>query len=364
MAEESFQEKTEQATPKRREDARRKGQVARSNELSSVAILLAGLLILAALGPYMYNRLSLFTIDMLTHGYAIQLDGLNMHRYALTWAAQYARIVGPVVVLLVVVALLVNYAQVGILCSVEALVPKPERLSPLNGMRRIISSKGLVELAKGLFKVGAVAFIAYITISGELDLMIGFMDMSVGQIMSLCGGLILRLGFRVAMLLLVMAVLDYAFQRYDYEKNLRMTHQEVREELKQQEGDPMVRARVRSLQREMSQRRMMADVETADVVVTNPTHVAVALKYAPESMRAPRVVAKGQRLMAERIKEVARQASVPVVENKALGRALYAAARIGDEVPEELYRAVAQVLAFVFRMKQDAAGAMRQPGRR
>ena len=352
MAEESFQEKTEQATPKRREEARRKGQVARSNELSSVAILGSGLLTLSALGPYMFEQFRRFMTDLFTNGFAIRLDALNLRMYAFTWAVQYGLIVGPLIVLLVVAALLINYAQVGVLFSSEALTPKLDRLNPLPGLKRIVSSKGLVELVKGLFKVAAVAWVAYWTIHGEVDHLLGFVDMSVGQIFSLCGGVILKLGFRVVLLLLAMAILDYAFQRWDYEKSLRMTKQEVREELKQQEGDPMVRARTRSLQREISRRRMMADVGQADVVVTNPTHVAVALKYDPETMQVPRVVAKGQRLIAERIKRLARDRGVPLVENKPLARALFAGVRIGEEVPEELFKAVAQVLAFVFRLRR------------
>jgi flagellar biosynthesis protein FlhB len=355
MAEESFQEKTEEATPKRREDARRKGQVARSNELSSVAILTAGLLTLSALGHYIFQQLSGFMLSMFTEGFAIQLDALNIQMYALTWAARYLAIVGPFVAVLVVTALAINYVQVGVMFSTQAMAPKFNRLSPLSGLKKIVSAKGLVELAKSLFKVGAVALITYITINSSLDQFIGFMDMNVAQILSLFGESVLRLGYRVTLLLLIMAILDYTFQRFDYEKSLRMTRQEVREELKQQEGDPMVRSRIRTLQREMSRRRMMSDVGTADVVVTNPTHVAVALKYDPEAMQAPLVVAKGQRLIAQRIKELAREAGVPLVENKPLARALFAAVRIGDEVPEDLFRAVAQVLAFVFGLRRRSA---------
>jgi len=352
MAEESFQEKTEQATPKRREDARRKGQVARSNELSSVAILAAGLLTLAALGSYVYDRLSAFMVDILSNGLAVQLDLLSIRRHAMTWASGYVEIVVPIAALLAVSALAINYVQVGVLFTGDPLLPRFDRLSPLTGFKRIFSSRGLVELAKGLFKVGVVAYVTYLTIDAEIEGFVGFMNMGVGQIFSLCGSVVLKLGFRLTLLLLVMAILDYVFQRWDYEKNLRMTRQEIREELKQQEGDPLIRSRVRSLQREIAQRRMMAEVAQADVVVTNPTHIAVALRYDPEEMVAPQVVAKGQRLIAEKIKELARQAGVPLVENKPLARALFIAVRIGEEIPEELFKAVAEVLAFVFRLRQ------------
>ncbi len=357
MAEESFQEKTEQATPKRREDARRKGQVARSSELSSIAILAAGLLALSALGSYMFDQLGIFMVDALTNGIFIELDPGSLHLSIGTWALGYARIVGPVVALLVVAALGINYAQVGVLFTLQPLTPKAERISPLSGLKRIFSSRGLVELAKGLFKIGAVVYVTYLTIDSDMDSLIAYMDMSVGQIFTLSGDITITLAFRIVLLLLIMAILDYAFQRWEYEKNLRMTRQEVREEVKQQEGDPMVRSRIRALQREMSQRRMMDDVMTADVVVTNPTHVAVALKYDMENMPAPRVVAKGQRLVAQRIKELARDAGVPLVENKPLARALFKVVRIGDEIPEDLFKAVAQVLAFVFQLKRGKKGS-------
>lgn len=357
MAEESFQEKTEQATPKRREDARRKGQVARSSELSSIAILATGLLALSGLGPYMLDQLGVFMIDALTNGVKVEINSTNLYLHTGSWVLGYARIIVPIVALLVVAALAVNYAQVGLLFTLQPLTPKAERISPFSGVKRIFSSKGLVELAKSLFKIGAVVYVTYLTISADINNLVSYMDMGVGQIFTLSGDIILTLAFRIILLLLIMAILDYSFQRWDYEKNLRMTRQEVREEVKQQEGDPMVRSRVRNLQREMSQQRMMDDVMTADVVVTNPTHVAVALKYDMENMPAPLVVAKGQRLVAQRIKEVARDAGIPLVENKPLARALFKVVQIGDEIPEDLFKAVAQVLAFVFQLKRGNEGS-------
>ena len=357
MAEESFQEKTEQATPKRREDARRKGQVARSSELSSIAILATGLLALSGLGPYMFDQLGVFMIDALTNGMKVEINSTNLYLHTGSWVLGYARIIGPIVALLVVVALGVNYAQVGVLFTLQPLTPKAERISPFSGIKRIFSSKGLVELAKSLFKIGAVIYVTYLTISADMNNLIAYMDMGVGQISTLSGDITLTLAFRIILLLLIMAILDYSFQRWDYEKNLRMTRQEVREEVKQQEGDPMMRSRVRNLQREMSQQRMMDDVMTADVVVTNPTHVAVALKYDMENMPAPLVVAKGQRLVAQRIKQIARDAGIPLVENKPLARALFKVVQIGDEIPEDLFKAVAQVLAFVFQLKRGNQGS-------
>ena len=352
MAEESSQEKTEEATPKRREEARNKGQVARSSELSSVAILMSGVLALGGLGSYMYSKLSFFMVEMLSNAVFIELTPINVAGVLETWFNHYVLIVGPLIVLLVLAALLVNYAQVGILFTADPLIPKANRISPLSGVKRIFSSKGLVELLKGLFKIAAVAIMTYFTVKGELKSVVSYMDLGVGQIFLSSGGLILTLFFRIVLLLLIMALLDYVFQRWDYEKNLRMTRQQIKEEFKQQEGDPLVSARVRNLQREMSRKRMMDDVAKADVIITNPTHVAVALKYDIENMQAPLVLAKGQRLIAERIKDLGRQIGIPLVENKPLARALFKAVRIGDEIPEDLFKAVAQVLAFVFQLKR------------
>ena len=354
MAEESFQEKTEQATPKRREESRRKGQVARSAELSSLAILVSGLLAMVSLSSYVYNNLTGFMVSMCTDGFSVQLNALNLPTYLLTWAASYVRIVLPFVALLVAAALAINYAQVGVIFTLTPLEPKANRISPLSGLKRIFSSRGLVELAKGLFKVAVVTAITYWTIAGEMNNLIAPVDSGVPQILASSSSVLMTLGFRICIVLLLLAILDYAFQRWDHEKNLRMTRHEVREELKQQEGDPQIRARVRSLQRELAQKRMMDDVGQADVVVTNPTHVAVALRYAPEESAAPVVVAKGQRLIAEKIKELARLAGVPLVENKPLARALFKAVRIGDEIPEDLFKAVAEVLAFVFQLRRNA----------
>ena len=326
--------------------------MARSAELCSVAILLVGLLSLATLGGHMQNGISRLMKGAFVEGFHIELDPLTAPTHLITWFMSYVGIVAPMILLLAAGALAINITQVGILFASQPLMPKGDRISPLSGVKRILSKRGLVELSKSLFKVGAVAYVTYLTITSESDRFMGFMDLGVRQIFSLSGDTILTLGFRIVLLLLAMAILDYAFQRWDYEQNLRMTRQEVKEELKQQEGDPMVRSRIRAIQREMSQRRMMADVEQADVVVTNPTHLAVALRYDPAKMAAPVVLAKGQRLVAERIKELARQAGVPLMENKPLARALFKVVQVGDEIPQELFRAAAEVLAFVFQLKQ------------
>ncbi|MFP6647593.1 MAG: flagellar biosynthesis protein FlhB [Candidatus Latescibacterota bacterium] len=355
MAEESFQEKTEQATPKRKEEAREKGQVARSTELSSVAILATGLLALWGLGGFMRGRLEGVMFHSFVGIFDVELDALSIQSHLQRWMLDFAGLLWPLILFLLISAIAVNVAQVGMLFTVQPLQPKADRISPMSGIKRIFSAKGLVELAKGLFKVGIVAYVVYLTMQSEKSSMANMLDMDVAQIFSLSADMVLTLGFRLVLLLLLLAILDYSFQRFDYEKNLRMTRQEVKQELKQQEGDPLIRSRIRSIQREMSQRRMMDDVGSANVVVTNPTHVAVALRYDPVTMPAPVVLAKGQRLMAQKIKDLARDAKVPLVENKPLARALFKAVQVGDQIPDELFRATAEVLAFVFQLKQRRA---------
>lgn len=359
MAEESFQEKTEDATPKRREESREKGQVARSSELSSVAILASGLMALWGLGSYMRIRLEGLMLHSFVGIFDADLDVLSIQSHLHRWMYDFAMVLWPMLLLLVISAVAVNVAQVGILFTGKPLMPKADRISPQSGLKRIFSAKGLVELAKGLFKVAIVAYVVYFTLQAEEANMTTLLDLEVVQIFGLSVDIILTLGFRLVLLLLILAILDYSFQRHDYEKNMKMTRQEVRQELKQQEGDPMIRSRIRAIQREMSQRRMMDDVGSADVIVTNPTHVAVALRYDPATMPAPLVLAKGQRLMAQKIKDVAREAKIPLVENKPLARALYKTVQVGDQIPDELFRATAEVLAFVFQLRQRrAAGAL------
>lgn len=352
MAEESFQEKTEQATPKRREEARQKGQVARSAELSSVGVLAAGLLGLWGLGGYMMARCRDLMVHTLSGGLQFDLDLVALRPLLHAWTADLVAILWPLVAVLTVAAVGINVAQVGVLFTGEPLMPKGDRINPISGLGRIFSKRGLAELAKGLLKVVIVVYVTYLTMRSQAADIVNTVDMDVAQIFALSCEMVMTLGLRLVLLLLLLAVLDYGFQRWEYERSLRMTRQEVREELKQQEGDPLIRARIRSIQREMSQRRMMSDVAKADVVVTNPTHVAVALQYDPAQMAAPVVLAKGQRLIAERIREMARQAEVPLVENPPLARALFKAVRVGEQIPEELFRATAEVLAFVFQLKR------------
>jgi len=259
-------------------------------------------------------------------------------------------LLAPLAGTLVVVALGVNFAQVGFVLSWKPLAPKLSALSPTRGFGRIFSKQGGVELVKSLIKVALIAGIAWLTLRHEFAQLTARIGSDPLPTYLQAATVLLKLGLRVGLALLVLALFDYAFQRWDFEKSIMMSVKEVEEELRQTEGDPRLRARVRSVQREMARRRMMAKVPEADVVVTNPTHLAVALRYDRETMRAPTVIAKGERYLAQRIRELAEQHDVPIVEDKPLARLLYKV-EIEHEIPAALFRAVAELLAYVYRLQ-------------
>ncbi|UCE67788.1 MAG: flagellar biosynthesis protein FlhB [Candidatus Zixiibacteriota bacterium] len=351
MPESSNQERTEQPTEKRRRDARKRGQVAKSMELNSVAVLSFGLFSLFMFSSWMLQHI----VGGFTSNYElIPSVNITLSSAQDIFIRNGLRVVWTVLPLMAVIAfagIAVNFIQVGANISVEPITPKAEKLDFVKGFKRIFSQKTAVELAKNILKLIIVGIIAFLTIKAELSTIFTLPDLSVGMIIKFAAGVAFKLGLRIALALLFLSVLDFAFQKYDHIKNLRMTRQEVKEEFKEHEGDPQIKSRVKRIQREMAQKRMLKEVEKADVVLTNPTHVAVALQYDMENDLAPRVVAKGERLIAEKIKEIAEKFGVPVIENKPLARALFEIADIGMMIPEKLYRAVAEVLAHAYKLK-------------
>ncbi len=351
MPEESFQERTEEATPRRREEARKKGQVAKSRELASVAVLLSGILTLFWGCGFFYHQLSAILRYYFQHAASIHVNPTNMQGIALLALRQMAVVMAPLFGIMTLVAILANFLQVGPLLALEQIKPQFSHISPLSGIKRLFSPQALMELFKSLFKLGVVTWIAYATVRGEMYSLLPLLDQAPAQILSYIGKVSFEIFFRSALAMIILAIIDFLFQRWQHEKELKMTKQEVKEEYKQTEGDPQVKARIRSLQREAAKKRMMAEVPEADVVITNPTHLAVALKYDGLTMEAPQVVAKGAGLVAEKIKEIAREHGVPVIENKPLAQSLYKSVEVGQTIPETLYKAVAEVLAFVYRLK-------------
>ncbi|HEX7343905.1 MAG TPA: flagellar biosynthesis protein FlhB [bacterium] len=352
---ESFQEKTEQPTGRRRRQARKKGQVVKSVEVNSALILLGGLVSLTVFGGYMLSRMMAANRFIFSQLSSIQLTPETLQGQFLSGALLWVSILAPLLISIVIIGLAANILQSGLLFASESIKPKFSNLNPIKGIKRLGSKRSLVELLKGILKIAIVGWIGYLTLAGLSREMVPLMDRSVWDIFQwICSG-ILRVGYRTIIVLVILAILDYAYQRWEHIQSLKMTKQEVKDEHRQAEGDPQVKSKIRSIQLRTALRRMMKDVHKADVVITNPTEIAIALSYVPEKMSAPIVLAKGKRLIAERIREIARQHEIPLVENKPLAQALYKAADVGQEIPGNFYQAVAEILAYVYRLRGENA---------
>lgn len=352
MAEDSDLERSEPATPKRIEKAREDGQVARSQELTTFAVLMAAAVGLWFLGVGLLNHLSSIMIDgmqmerEMTFDTNLMLTRLNQLAFEGLWA------LGPLLLLLLIVAFFAPMLLSGWLFSSKALLPDFKRLSPVQGFTRVFSVRGLIELVKAIAKALIIGGVGMLVMWHNKDTVLALVtlpvDSGISHMSELLGFSFL---FIVGAMMLIVAI-DVPFQIWEHGKKLRMTKEEVRKETKESEGDPQIKARIRNLQREAARRRMMAEIPKADVVVTNPTHYAVALRYQGESMRAPKVVAKGVHLIATRIRELAEENRVPILETPPLARALYHHAELDAEIPETLYTAVAEVLAYVFQLRR------------
>ena len=350
-------ERTEQATPRRIEELRSKGQVARSAEVNTAAALLASFIILQNFGSEAALRMR-----WLVQRHLGALDQADLTPQILMGLAQdttvfFLGVMAPLFLLLPVVGVLSSVAQVGPLLAGKALAPDVNRINPINGFQRLFGTHGLIELVKAMLKAGLIALLVVKTYT---DNMPEIMDLAaIGDLRAAAPQaaiIALRLGMTAAVAFLGLAALDYGYQRWEFQRNARMTRDELRDEMRQMEGRPEVRAAIRRRQRQMAAGRMMAAVPTATVVVTNPTHLAVALTYRAGEMGAPEVVAKGAGHVAERIKAIAAEHDVPVVENKPLAQALFRAVDIGTEIPANLFQAVAEVLAYIYSLRARSTG--------
>ena len=352
MAETAGQEKTEKATSKKKEDARNKGQVAISREVSSAMVLLASLGFFYFGGSWMFWNLSEFITRVFQNLGTLQFNTINdASVFSLEVLSRLLAILIPLLLPLAILGLASNILQVGFKFSTEAISPKFNKLNPISGMKRLVSLKAFVELAKSILKLLFIGTIAYLLVKSDMEAFPLLIHQEVGQILIFIARVSLKISFFVCLALVVLAVLDFLYQRWQHEKDLKMTKQEVKDEQKQTHGDPKVKGRIRSMQLEMARRRMMEAVPEADVVITNPTHLAIAIKFSAEEMMAPVVLAKGAGHVAQRIKEIAAEHQVPLVEDKPLAQALFKMVELGDYIPAELYRAVAEVLAYVYRLK-------------
>jgi len=349
----ALQDKTEPGTPKKREEAREEGRVAKSAEIGSAAVLLASILILRAAGPYLISGMMEVIRSGLSTLHLRQVTVESLPNMAASWAITTAGLCLPVMAGAAAVGLAANVLQVGFRATSKSIAPNLTRLDPLKGLARLVSGRSLMELLKSVVKVVVVGWVAWGFLRAEYPALLDLPSLSPAGLGGAIAGLCWRLLARATAAMLIIAVLDYMYQRLSFELSLRMTKQEVKDEFKRSEGDPHIKARIRQRQREIARRRMMQDVAKSDVVITNPTHVAVALKYDTDKMAAPQLVAKGQRLLAERIKAVAEANHVPMIENAPVARLLYKTVEIGQQIPEELYQAVAEILAFVFRLSKN-----------
>jgi len=349
------QERTERPTGRRRAKARREGHVARSKEIPAVLILLASLGLFFFAGSQIFLDLPEFMQLVFQNASSVNLTDDSLTPFLLTIIEKMGSILAPLLIVVFIAGIAANVVQFGFLFNSNAILPKLSRmnsiLNPINGMKKLFSTRSLGELFVSVFKLSIIGGISYLVLRSESEVIPSLMQMMVGEIIGYITGMSLKIGFYVCLALLLLAGLDYAFQRWQYEKGLRMTRQEIREETKQREGDPLIRARIRRTQLEMARRRMMEEVPKADVIVTNPKRLAIALRYDAKTMAAPRVVAKGAGAIAERIKQIAMDHGIPIVEHKPLAQALFKAVDLGGYIPVNLYRATAEVLAYVYKLK-------------
>jgi len=348
-------EKTEEPTPKKRADARKKGQVGRSQELNTAFVLLIGFFSLKLLWDSIYLSIANYTTYVFSNVNQT-VDTENVIRIFIGIMTILAQTALPIMLFIMVIGLAINFFQVGLTFNTESIEFKLDKLNPINGFGRIFSKRSLMELVKSFFKILVIGFFLYRFIHEQLLAMPQFMFFDLTTSLALVAEIIFQMAFIVIGVIMVMAFCDYGYQKWQTTQDLKMTKQEVKDEMKQSEGDPQIKGKIRQKQRQMAMARMMKEVPKADVIITNPTHYAIALAY-KSGMIAPQLVAKGQDLVAQRIKEIAREARITIVENKPLARALYASVEVGDIVPQELYQAVAEVLAYVYRLKNQRRGA-------
>lgn len=349
MAEDKF-ENTEQATPRKLEEAREKGQVAKSKEIPSAAIILGSITIFYFFGESVLGNLMELSRGLFAQSASVELNVTSAHEILKSSAYGLMLVMLPFFVL-PVIGLAANVLHIGFIFSTDPLVPKLSKVNPVEGLKKLFSISTGVELIKTLLKFSVMGFMAYSVIKDELPLLAQLADAETNAIILYLGRAGFKLLLKTVWVIVVIAIIDYAFQRWEWARNLKMSKHEVKEEFKDTEGQPLVKSRIRSLQRQLAMQRMMHEVPEATVVVTNPTHYAIAIKYEQGTMEVPVVVAKGAGVVAQKIREAAEANGVPLVENKTLARTLWKAVEIGAEIPQNLYQAIAEILAFVYGLK-------------
>ncbi len=352
MAEDDKEQRTEDASDRKREETTKKGRTAQSKEVGSTVVLLAALSMLYIFGNMMRTHLSevmVFSFSSATH---VQLTETNILPLVMYYFKEVIIILAPIMSAVALAGIAASILQNGgIVFSLNPLMPDFSKVSPMSGFGRLFGKTSVAELFKSMLKMFIVGYICYLVLVSEWVNLPVLSEKGVSEIAWFISKMSVKLMFYVLLLMLALAAADFAFQKYTFSESIKMTKQEVKDEHKDTEGDPMVKQRIRSAQYAMSRKRMMQDVPKADVVITNPTHLAVAISYEKDSMAAPKIVAMGSGHVAAKIREIAKEHNVPIVEDKPLARLLFNTLDIGQSIPEELYRAIAEILAFVYKLK-------------
>lgn len=352
------EERTEAPTPKRRREAREKGQVARSQDLPAAVLMFSAFVALGIVGPALWQSMAAILTSALAPEVPHSLD--NLLPFVAAIGVELGERLGLFLLIIFVATLVSLFAQVGWLFTLQPLVPSLSKINPLSGFQRLFSVRSVMRAAISFGKLLVVGAVAYVTLSGSAAAIVYAFSLGFHDVIRVGAALTFELGIRLGVAMLVLALLDVAWQRYRHETDLRMTKEEVRDELRSMEGDPYIKRRRRQVQMQLAAQRLRKDVPTADVIVTNPTHVSVAIRYDAETMAAPKVVAKGADYLALRIRQIAREHGIPIVERKPLARALYASVEPGEYIPERFYRAIAEILAYVYELTGRTPGAARR----
>jgi flagellar biosynthetic protein FlhB len=347
---EDFGEKTEAPTQKRREEARERGQIAKSHDLTAAIALLGAMIALNFLAPQIFHELMNLTKKSLDLTGSEKLVPDAMYQAVHVALIVLAKAVLPISLVLMVLAVIVSLAQVGFLFTWEPLIPKFSKINPISGFARMFSLDALMKLCINLLKVGIIGYVSYLTIKDRMAQIVNLAALDNWHILGITAELMFLLGIRLAVILLVLAIFDYAYTWFQNEQKLRMSKQELKEEMRRMEGDPLTRERRRRVARQLANQRMRHAVPRADVVITNPTELAIAIKYDVKTMSAPKVVAKGADFLAAKIREIAIENHVPIIERKPLAQTLYKTVEVGQEIPPSLYKAVAEILAYVYEL--------------
>ncbi len=346
-------EKTEKATPKKRQDSRKKGQVLKSQDVTSAILLLSVFLFLLFAAGFMGDRFFMFFNQAFTE--YIPLEHLDADKAMLIYTEvliQMAFILLPIMLVAVVAGVAGNLFQFGLLFTAEPLKFDLKKLDPIKGLKRIFSMRAIVELMKSILKISFIGSVTTIIVWMNIDKVLALAFKSPWDTLTTVGELTVLMGISASFVLLFISILDFFYQKFDYEKNLRMSKQDIKDEHKNSDGDPIIKSRIKQRQREMAMRRMMQEVPHADVIITNPTHYAIALKYDDDNMDAPVVVAKGVDFVAQKIKMIAKEHNIVMVENRPLARSLYDDVEIGGRIPEQFFKAIAEILAYVYRIQR------------